>query len=81
MGTTRLRQPAQQVAFAADGKTPIATGADHQVTTWDVATGRYLRGQRLEGTQGLDLSATTLAPDVKPSSFGDGAVRPCSSVT
>jgi WD40 repeat protein len=51
------------VAFASDGKILISTGADHGISTWDVGTGKYLRGRRVEGTQDFDLSATTLAPD------------------
>jgi RNA polymerase sigma factor (sigma-70 family) len=65
MGTVRLRQPAQQVAFTPDGKALISTGADHRIRTWDVGTGKYRHGQRIEGTQDFDLSATTLAPDGK----------------
>jgi RNA polymerase sigma factor (sigma-70 family) len=63
LGSVRLRQPAQQVMFAPDGKTLITTGMDNRISMWDVGTGKYLHGQRIEGTQDFDRSATTLAPD------------------
>ncbi len=65
MGTVRLRQPAQQVAFAADGKALVGTSADHRISMWEVGTGKYLQGRVIEGTQDFDQSATTLAPDGK----------------
>jgi RNA polymerase sigma factor (sigma-70 family) len=65
MGTVRLRQVYPRVVFSPDGKTLISVGADHMVRTWDLATGKYLRGQLLDGAQHLDSSAITLAPDSK----------------
>jgi WD40 repeat protein len=63
MGTVRLRQTYPHVLFSPDGKTLISVGVDNTLRTWDASTGKYLRGQRLEGTQDLDMSAITLAPD------------------
>jgi RNA polymerase sigma factor (sigma-70 family) len=66
LGSVRLRKPGQQdVTFAPDGKTLFSTGLDGRIDTWDAATGKYLRGRRLEGTEDFDRSATTLAPGGK----------------
>jgi len=50
------------IAFAADGKTVITTGATHKVSFWDPATGREVR--RLGKAQ-AELSAVALSPDGK----------------
>jgi WD40 repeat protein len=65
MGTVRLRQPYPHVLFSPDGKTLISVGADNTLRTWDASTGKYLRGERLEGTQDQEMSAISLAPDTK----------------
>jgi RNA polymerase sigma factor (sigma-70 family) len=65
MGSVRLRQSVQQVTFAPDGKTLITTGPEGRISTWDVGTGKYRHGRRIEGTADFDRSATTLAPDGK----------------
>jgi WD40 repeat protein len=65
MGTVRLQQPYPRMAFSADGKSLTSVGADNTVRTWDIATGKYLRGTQLEETADLDTSAISLAPDGK----------------
>jgi WD40 repeat protein len=53
------------MVFSSDGKSLTSVGSDHSIRTWDVATGKYLRAQVLEGTADLDASAISLAPDGK----------------
>jgi RNA polymerase sigma factor (sigma-70 family) len=59
MGTVRLRQVRPRVVFGPDGKSLISVGEDSRVATWDLATGKYLGGHRMEGT------AINLWPDGK----------------
>ena len=50
MGTVRLRHEYASAAFSADGKTLISCGPDGWVRSWDVDTGKQVRGQQLGRT-------------------------------
>jgi WD40 repeat protein len=52
MGTVQLRHDGARVRFSADGKTLTTWGQDFTVRTWDMATGKQLRLQRLVQPKG-----------------------------
>jgi len=66
LGTIRLRHSAADVSFSKDGKQLISCGRDGEVRTWDVATGKLVRRQRLawKPWEKEEFTTTvTLSPD------------------
>ncbi|HEY7308763.1 MAG TPA: sigma-70 family RNA polymerase sigma factor [Gemmataceae bacterium] len=70
LGTMRFRHArGTTLAFAADGKSILSCGADRTLRTWDLATGRLLRAQRLPSEP--TTSAFVLSPDGRLLAYQD----------
>ncbi|MGH7171378.1 MAG: sigma-70 family RNA polymerase sigma factor [Gemmataceae bacterium] len=62
LGTMRFRHGnGLSVAFTADGKSLLTAGSDRAIRTWDLASGRLLREQRLP--PGDFTAVAVLSPD------------------
>jgi RNA polymerase sigma factor (sigma-70 family) len=70
LGTMRFRHGrGTTLAFAPDGKSVLSCGADHTLRTWDLASGRLLREQRLPSEP--TTSAFVLSPDGRLLAYQD----------
>jgi WD40 repeat protein len=65
LGTMRLRHAQADVVFSKDGKRLISCGCGGEVRTWDAATGKLLRRQKLAWKPGEahELARIALSPD------------------
>jgi WD40 repeat protein len=68
LGTMRLRHGyGTSLAFASDDKTLLSCGADRVIRSWDAASGRLLREQRLPPAPVASFTSPTavLSPDAR----------------
>ncbi len=70
LGTMRFRHGrGTTLAFAPDGKSILSCGADRTLRTWELATGRLLREQRVPSKP--TISAFVLSPDGRLLAYQD----------
>ncbi|HEY7424698.1 MAG TPA: sigma-70 family RNA polymerase sigma factor [Gemmataceae bacterium] len=73
LGTMRFRHArGTSLAFAPDGKSLLTCGADRAIRTWDAASGRLLREQKIPSETSTPVSV--LSPDGRLLAYQDASM-------